>query len=146
VKTISWLSNVWSVAEAQKEGFDEVILLNERGEVAECTAANVYVVKGEQILTPPLTSGCLEGVTRGVLLEIAGEAGVGVKEQVLRPEDLYAADEVFITSTNRNVIGVGEIAGNPLAGAPGPITRRLDEAFTTYVDDYVSRRLVAASK
>ena len=62
------------------------------------------------------------------------------------PEDLYAADEVFITSTNRNVIGVGEIAGNPLAGAPGPITRRLDEAFTTYVDDYVSRRLVAASK
>jgi branched-chain amino acid aminotransferase len=146
VKTISWLPNVWSVAEAQKEGFDEVILLNERGEVAECTAANVYVVKGEQILTPPLSSGCLEGVTRGVLLEIAGEAGVGVKEQVLRPEDLYAADEVFITSTNRNVIGVGEIAGNPLAGAPGPITRRLDEAFTTYVDDYVSRRLVAASK
>lgn len=144
VKTISWLTNVWSVAEAQKEGFDEVILLNERGEVAECTAANVYMVKGETILTPPLSSGCLEGVTRGVLFEIAGEAGVSVKEQVLRPEDLYGADEVFISSTNRNVIGVGEIAGHALAPAPGPVTKRVDEAFGAYVRDYVGRRRAAA--
>jgi len=146
VKTISWLPNVWSVAEAQKEGFDEVILLNERGEVAECTAANVYLVKGDKILTPPLSSGCLEGVTRGILFEIAGEAGVSVKEQVLRPEDLYAADEVFISSTNRNVIGVGEIAGHALAGAPGPVTKRVDEAFGAYVKEYVSRRRTAASR
>lgn len=144
VKTISWLTNVWSVAEAQKDGFDEVILLNERGEVAECTAANVYVVKGDIIFTPPLSSGCLEGVTRGVLFEIAGEAGVGVKEQVLRPEDLYGADEVFISSTNRNVIGVGEIAGNALVGAPGPVTKRVDEAFGAYVKEYVGRRRTAA--
>ena len=146
VKTISWLNNVWAVAEAQKEGFDEVILLNERGEVAECTAANVYLVKGDNILTPPLSSGCLEGVTRGILFEVAGEAGATVKEQVLRPEDLYQADEVFITSTNRNVIGVGEIAGNLFAGAPGPVTKRVDEAFTAYVDDYVSRRNAAATR
>lgn len=146
VKTISWLPNVWSVAEAQKEGFDEVILLNERGEVAECTAANVYLVKDDKILTPPLSSGCLEGVTRGILFEIAGEAGVGVKEQVLRPEDLYGADEVFISSTNRNVIGVGEIAGHGLTGAPGPVTKRVDEAFGAYVKEYVSRRRAAASR
>ena len=146
VKTISWLPNVWSVAEAQKEGFDEVILLNERGEVAECTAANVYLVKGDKILTPPLSSGCLEGVTRGILFEISSEAGFSVKEQILHAEDLYAAEEVFITSTNRNVIGVGEIAGKKLAGAPGPATRRVDETFTAYVDDYVSRRLVAAGR
>jgi branched-chain amino acid aminotransferase len=146
VKTISWLTNVWSVAEAQKEGFDEVILLNERGEVAECTAANVYLVKGDKILTPPLSSGCLEGVTRGILFEIAAEAGVGVKEQILRPDDLYAADEVFVTSTNRNVIGVGEISGHLFAGAPGPVTRRIDEAFVTYVNEYVSRRLTAATR
>jgi branched-chain amino acid aminotransferase len=145
VKTISWLNNVWSVAEAQKEGFDEVILLNERGEVAECTAANVYLVKGDNILTPPLSSGCLEGVTRGILFEIAAEVGVNVKEQVLRPEDLYSADEVFITSTNRNVIGVGEIGGHKFSGAPGPVTKRIDDAFTTYVNEYVSRRLPAAS-
>ena len=146
VKTISWLNNVWAVAEAQKEGFEEVILLNERGEVAECTAANVYLVKGDNILTPPLSSGCLEGVTRGILFEVAGEAGATVKEHVLRPEDLYQADEVFITSTNRNVIGVGEIAGNQFAGAPGPVTKRVDEAFTAYVDDYVSRRNAAATR
>ena len=146
VKTISWLNNVWSVAEAQKEGFDEVILLNERGEVAECTAANVYLVKGDTILTPPLSSGCLEGVTRGVLFEVAGEAGVSVKEQILRPTDLYSADEVFITSTNRNVIGVGEIAGNKFAGAPGPVTKRVDQAFASYVNDYVSRRNAAATR
>jgi branched-chain amino acid aminotransferase len=144
VKTISWLTNVWSVAEAQKEGFDETILLNERGEVAECTAANVYLVKGDTILTPPLSSGCLEGVTRAVLFEIAGEAAVSVKEQVLRPEDLYGADEVFISSTNRNVIGVGEIAGHTLAGAPGAVTKRVDEAFAAYVREYVGRRRAAA--
>ena len=146
VKTISWLNNAWSVAEAQKEGFDEVVMLNERGEVAECTAANLYIVKGDTVLTPPLNSGCLDGVTRGVLLEISGEAGTIVKEQTLRLEDLYAADEVFISSTNRNVIGVGEVAGHNFSGAPGPLTRRINEAFNVYVNDYVARRLAAASR
>ena len=146
VKTISWLNNVWSVAEAQKDGFDEVVMLNERGEVAECTAANIYAVKGDTILTPPLNSGCLEGVTRGILFEIAGEAGVAVKEQSLQLEDLFAADEVFISSTNRNVIGVGEIAGHKFADAPGPVTQRINEAFATYQNDYVTRRLAAASR
>jgi branched-chain amino acid aminotransferase len=95
-------------------------------------------------LTPPLSSGCLEGVTRGILFEIASEAAVSVKEQVLRPEDLQAADEVFISSTNRNVIGVGEIAGHRLAGAPGPVTKRVDEVFEAYVKEYVGRRRAAA--
>ena len=141
VKSISWLQNVWAVAEAQKEGFDEVVLLNERGEVAECTAANIFAVRGEKIFTPPLTSGCLEGVTRGILFEIAPESGLSVVEQTLRPEDLYSADEVFMSSTNRNIIGVGEIAGNRIASAPGPVTKRLDELFDIYVTEYVSRRL-----
>jgi len=146
VKTISWLNNVWSVAEAQKDGFDEVVMLNERGEVAECTAANIYAVKGDTILTPSLNSGCLEGVTRGILFEIAGEAGVAVKEQSLQLEDLFAADEVFISSTNRNVISVAEIASHKLSGAPGPVTQRISEAFATYQNDYVTRRLAAASR
>jgi branched-chain amino acid aminotransferase len=146
VKTISWLNNVWSVAEAQKEGFDEVIMLNERGEIAECTAANLYLVKGDTVLTPPLNSGCLEGVTRSILFEIAGEAGAVVKEQTLKLEDLYAADEVFISSTNRNVISVGEVAGHKFPNAPGQVTRRMNEAFTTYLNDYVNRRLAAASR
>jgi branched-chain amino acid aminotransferase len=146
VKSISWLPNVWSVAEAQSAGFDEVLLLNERGEVAECTAANIFVVKNGKILTPPLNSGCLEGVTRGILFEIAPEAGVSIAEQTLRPEDVYSADEVFISSTNRNLIGVGEINGNKIAAAPGPVTLRVDQLFGAYVTDYVNRRLAAAAK
>jgi len=104
------------------------------------------VVKGDSILTPPLSSGCLEGVTRGILFEIAGEAGAAVKEQTLKIEDLYAADEVFLSSTNRNVIGVGEIAGQIFSRAPGPVTVRLNEVFASYVNDYVTRRLAAASR
>ena len=146
VKTISWLNNVWSVAEAQKEGFDEVVMLNERGEVAECTAANIYLVRGDNVVTPPLNSGCLEGVTRSVLFEVAGEAGVTLKEQALKLEDFYVADEVFISSTNRNVLGVSEIAGHIFSTAPGPVTLRVNEAFTTYLNDYVTRRLAAASR
>jgi branched-chain amino acid aminotransferase len=146
VKSISWLPNVWAVAEAQKEGFDEVMLLNERGEVAECTAANIFTVKNGKIYTPPLNSGCLEGVTRGILAEIAPEAGINVVEQNLRPEDLYSADEVFISSTNRNIIGVGEIAGNKIAAAPGPITHQVEELFVAHVTDYVTRRHAAATR
>ena len=145
VKTTSWLQNVWAVGEAQKEGFDEVVLLNERGEIAECTAANIFVVKNGKVLTPPLNSGCLEGVTRGILFEIAPEAGVAVIEQALHPEDLYSADEIFISSTNRNLIGAGEIAGHKIATAPGPVTHQLNDLFDAYVADYVTRRLAAAS-
>lgn len=145
VKSISWLSNVWAVAEAQSEGFDEVVLLNERGEVAECTAANIFAVKNRKVLTPPLSSGCLEGVTRGILFEIAPEAGIAVAQQSLTSEDLYSADELFISSTNRNLLAVGEIAGNKIA-APGPITRQLDELFDAHIQDYVARRLASAAK
>ena len=145
VKSISWLPNVWAFAEAQKEGFDEVVLLNERGEVAECTAANIFTVKNGKVFTPPLSSGCLEGVTRGILFEIAPEAGFSFVEQTLRPDDLYSADEVFITSTNRSLIGVGEIAGYKIAAAPGPLTHRLEEVFAAYVTDYVSRRLASTA-
>src|SRR6267154_6129059 len=146
VKVTSWLTNVWSLQEAQREGFDEVVMLNERGEVAECTAANIFAVKNGKIYTPPLNSGCLEGVTRGILAEIAPEAGINVVEQNLRPEDLYSAEEVFISSTNRNIIGVGEIAGHKIAAAPGPITRQVEELFVAHVTDYVTRRHAAATR
>lgn len=144
VKTISWLNSVWAVDEAHREGFDEVVLLNERGEVSECTAANIFAAKKDKVVTPPLNSGCLEGVTRGVLMEIAADAGTSVVEQTLKLEDLYSADEVFVTSTNRNVIGVREIAGHKIGlGENGPVTRRLDEVFEAYVVDYIHRRMAA---
>jgi branched-chain amino acid aminotransferase len=146
VKTISWLNNVWSSAEAQRQGFDEVVMLNERGEVAECTAANIFAVKNGKVFTPPLSSGCLEGVTRAILFEIAGDAGIPVTEQTLLHDDLYQADEIFVSSTNRNVLGVGEIAGHKIAAAPGPITFRVREIFDAYVTQYVNRRQASTAR
>ncbi len=143
VKVTSWLNNVWNLSEAQKEGFDEVVLLNERGEVSECTAANIFCVRGGRVLTPPLSSGCLEGITRGVLLEIAASVGVSAAEQRLMPEDLYTAEEVCMSSTNRNLLGVGEIAGRKIANAPGPVTLKLEKALATYMAEYVAKRRAA---
>lgn len=140
VKVTSWLNNVWNLAEAQEAGFDEVILLNERGEASECTAANIFCVRAGRVLTPPLSSGCLAGVTRSVLLEIVSASGLQMAEQTLTPEDLFAAEEVFISSTNRNLLGVGEIAGHKFPSAPGPITLRLEKALAAYVTEYVASR------
>lgn len=137
VKTISWLNNVWQLAEAQKAGWTEVILLNERDEVAECTSANIFCVKDGEVFTPPLSSGCLEGVTRSVLLEIAPKSGVTLREKVLTLDDLYSADEVFITSTNRTLLGVSEIAGRKYSVVMGPVVPKLERAFDAYMREYV---------
>ncbi len=127
VKVTSWLNNVWHLAEAQKEGWSEVVLLNERGEVAECTTANIFSVKDGAVTTPPLSSG-------------SPRSGVPMVEQTLMPEDLYAADEVFITSTNRSLLGVSEIAGHIYAAAPGPIVQKLERAFSAAMREYVAQR------
>jgi branched-chain amino acid aminotransferase len=140
VKVTSWLNNVWHLAEAQKQGWTEVVLLNERGEVAECTTANIFSVEGGKVTTPPLSSGCLEGVTRSVLLEIAPRSGVPMVEQTLTLEDLYAADEVFITSTNRSLLGVSEIARHKYAAAPAPVAQKLELAFAAAMREYATQR------
>jgi branched-chain amino acid aminotransferase len=145
VKVTSWLNNVWNLYEAQQAGWDEVVLLNERGEVAECTAANIFCARGGRVATPPLSSGCLEGVTRGVLLEIGSAAGVPVEERKLMSEDLYTADEVFISSTNRTMLAVGEIQGHKIGVAPGPILTKLDAAFARYIRTYIDKHSAAAS-
>jgi branched-chain amino acid aminotransferase len=138
-KVTSWIFNVWTLQGAQQLGFDEALLLNECGEIAECTAANIFCARKGRVFTPPLSSGCLEGVTRGILLEIAPARGIPMEEKTLRPEDLYAADEVFITSTNRSLLGVSEVQGHNFAGAPGPITQLLEKTFSDHMIDYVTR-------
>jgi branched-chain amino acid aminotransferase len=140
VKVTSWLNNVWHLAEAQSQGWNEVVLLNERGEVAECTTANIFCVKNGKVTTPPLSSGCLEGVTRGTLLEIAPRNGVSLVEQTLMPEDLYSADEVFITSTNRSLLGISEISGHKFSAVMGPVAQKLESAFDAAVHEYVAQR------
>lgn len=143
VKTTSWLNNVWHLAQAQNAGWTEVILLNERAEVSECTSANIFCVKDGAVFTPPISSGCLEGVTRAVLLEIAPRAGVLMSEKTLTLEDLYAADEVFITSTNRTLLGVSEISGHRYSTVTGPIVQKLEHEFEAAMLAYVAARAAA---
>ena len=146
VKVTSWLNNVWNLYEAQHAGYDEVVLLNERGEVAECTAANIFCARGGHVATPPLSSGCLEGVTRAILLEIGAGLGIPVEERALNPQDLFLSDEVFISSTNRSLLGVSEIEGRKFPAAPGPITKKLEHAFADYIRDYIGSRSAASGQ
>lgn len=147
VKVTSWMLNVWAVNEARRNGFDEVILLNERGEVAECTSANIFCARGGRVFTPPLSSGCLAGITREVVMEIGPGAGIPVEERTLFPEDLYSADEVFISSTNRSMLNVTEIAGRNLAVVPrDSLARRLEVIFNRYVREYVEAHMAAPTK
>ncbi len=139
-KVTSWLQNVFSLEQAHKRGFEETVLLNERDEIAECTAANLYCVKNGKVATPPLNSGCLAGVTRKVLLEIASKAGVSMEERALKIGDLYGADEVFITSTTREVQAVAKIEDHTFKNAPGAVTTKLANAFSDYVKRYFAEK------
>jgi len=146
VKVTSWLNNVWNLHEAHHAGFDEVVLLNERGEVAECTAANIFCVRDGRVSTPPLTSGCLAGITREVLLEIGRSAGIPVEEKNIFPKDLYGAEEVFISSTNRNLLPVAAINDRKIAKAPGPVIHKLEDALDGYIRRYIDARVPAPGR
>lgn len=136
VKVTSWLHNVWMLDQSLHRSFDEVILLNERGEVAECTAANIFCVRKNEVVTPPLSSGCLPGVTRTTLLELGGITGLTIREASLSVQDLFAADEVFISSTTREVQPVSQIEDRQIAHVGGPVTQRLSVAFSDYVAQF----------
>jgi len=136
-KILSWAMNLTWLDEAQCQGFDEVVLLNERGEVAECTSANIFAAKGGEVWTPPLGSGCLPGITRELLLHEVHPPGIRVTEKVLTPADLESADEVFITSTTRDLLPVAMIGQRPIANA-GHTREALQAAFSKYTDDYIA--------
>jgi branched-chain amino acid aminotransferase len=146
VKVTSWLNNLWNLHEAQKAGLDEVVLLNERGEVSECTAANIFCARDGRVATPPLSSGCLAGITRSILLEVGPQMGIPVEERTLLPADLYTAEEVFISSTNRNVIPVTEIDGRNVGLAKTPVMAELEMAFESYIRNYVEVHSAALGK
>jgi branched-chain amino acid aminotransferase len=136
-KILAWAMNLTWLEEAQSQGFDEVILLNERDEVAECTSANIFVAKGDQVWTPPLSSGCLPGITRELLLSEVRAPGFRVTERALTPADLESADEVFITSTTRDLLPVARIGQRAISNT-GHAREALQKAFTRYVDDYIA--------
>jgi len=137
VKMLSWAQNAALLEQAHTEGFDDVLLLNERGHIAECTSANVFLVRGDQVLTPPLSSGCLPGVTRDVLHEVVPQAGFELREENLTQEDLSSAVEVFISSTTREVAAVGSIDSQWVYDTPGKITMTIEAAFKEYVRNHL---------
>lgn len=141
-KITSWAMNLTWLERAQAAGFDETILLNERGEVSECTSANIFAACGNQVWTPPLNSGCLPGVTRELLLHEIQVPGFTIQEKALTPADLESAGEVFITSTTRNLLPVFEIEcrATPVCEKKpqtGPACTALSTAFSAYLDEYV---------
>jgi branched-chain amino acid aminotransferase len=143
-KVLSWAHNLTWYERAHQDGFDEVVLLNERGEVAECTSANIFAAFGNQVFTPPLSSGCLPGITRHVLLHDVATPGFTVEERVLRPEDLSRADQVLITSTTRELLAVVHIEGVPVRN-DSRACEALQTAFLRHIDEYVAAHRAAVS-
>ena len=123
--------------EAHEQGFDEVVLLNERGEVSECTSANIFIAEGHNVWTPPLDSGCLPGVTRDLLLSEIQVPGIQVAEKTLTLHDLETADAVFITSTTRDLLAVLSVDGIEIR-QQGNCRDALQAAFSAHIKDYVS--------
>ena len=130
VKSLNYLNNVLAKIEAQNAGAGEGLMLNEQGYVAECTGDNVFIVKRGKIYTPPIASGALAGVTRGVVFELAAEAGIEISEPDMTRYDLFTADECFLTGTAAELIPVVTLDRRDIGdGKPGPITKRLMTRF-----------------
>src|SRR6202022_3187680 len=130
VKSLNYLNNVMARMEANLAGADEALMLNDAGNVAECTADNVFIVKRGQIFTPPITAGALRGITRAVVFEIAAETGITVTEADITRHDVFIADEAFLTGTAAEIIPVVKADGRPIGtGKPGPITARMIARF-----------------
>ena len=129
-KTGAHLTHVLAVREARASGAYEALLLDDAGYVTEGSSSNVFAVSAGRVLTPPLAAGILEGVTRAVVLRLARAEGLPVEEVALRPQDLEAADELFITSTVREILPVTRLGDRRVgSGRPGPLTLRLHAAF-----------------
>jgi branched-chain amino acid aminotransferase len=130
IKSNNLLNNALAMQEAVRRGAFEGVMRNYRGELAECTTANVFIVKDGEVLTPPLDAGLLPGITREFVLEIGQDRGIPVRETVLHDADLFGADEAFLTSSTRELVPIVQVDDRRIGnGAPGPITRTLLDRF-----------------
>lgn len=130
IKSLNYLNNILAKIEANNGGCEEAIMLNSEGFVAECTGDNIFIVKGDQLMTPPLSAGALYGITRGVVMELGREVGLKVSEPNLTRYDLFNADECFLTGTGAELIPVVKIDGRVIgSGEPGPVTRDLVQRY-----------------
>ncbi len=134
-KTGAHLANVLAVAEARAAGAHEALLLDRDGQVTEGASSNLFAVREGRLETPPLAIGILEGVTRGLVIAIASESGVEVREVPLRPEAIASSDELFLTSTAREILPVTSLDGRPVgSGLVGALTTRLHTLFRSHAD------------
>ncbi len=130
IKSNNLLNNALAMQEAIKAGADEALMCNYRGEIAECAQSNIFMVRDGVALTPRLDTGLLEGVTRNFVFEVGNAAGITVREAIIQPDELAAADEVFITGTTREVLAVTTLDTTPVRdGRPGPVTKTLSQKF-----------------
>lgn len=129
-KSLNYLNSVLGKIECTRAGVQEGIMLNREGFVAECTGDNIFVIKQDAIITPPISAGILEGVTRGAVIELACELGYDVRQELFTLLQVYTADECFLTGTAAEVIPAVKVDGRVLgSGRPGPITLRLTQEF-----------------
>jgi len=134
IKSLNYLNNIMAKLEGLQAGCVEALMLNHKGEVAECTGDNIFVVRKGLLLTPPPDAGILEGITRGAVMDLARSAGIDCREATLTRHDLYTAEECFLTGTAAEVIPVVEIDGRSIGtGRPGPVTAKLLAAFHALV-------------
>jgi branched-chain amino acid aminotransferase len=130
IKSLNYLNNILAKIEANIAGVEEAIMLNNEGYVAECTGDNLFILKNGEMFTPPLSAGALYGITRGVVIGMAREAGIAVSEPNLTRYDLFNADECFLTGTGAELIPVTKIDGRVIgSGKPGPVTRSLVQRY-----------------
>lgn len=133
VKSLNYLNNIMAKLEARDAGADEAIMLNDRGNVSECTGDNFFMIRDGKIYTPPATEALLEGVTREVVMELAERRGIPCFERVIVRHDLYVADECFATGTGAEIVPIVEVNKRLVGdGRPGPITRQLMADFVKY--------------
>jgi branched-chain amino acid aminotransferase len=130
IKSLNYLNNILAKIEGLQAGCEEALMLNHKGEVAECTGDNVFLVKRGQLLTPPIDAGILEGITRAAVIELAAEAGIAVREIPLTRHDVYIADECFLTGSAAEIVPVVKVDSRRIGdGRPGPLTRQLMTRF-----------------
>jgi branched-chain amino acid aminotransferase len=137
IKSCNLLNNVLAVREAQSRGASEALMLNAEGDLAEGASSNVFLVRGARVFTPPLAAGILSGITRQVVLELLPGLGIEGHEARLGVDDVRSADEVFLTSSLREVAPVRTVDGRPVgSGRPGPVARRILAAYRDSVRLY----------
>lgn len=134
VKSLNYLNNILAKIEAIDANVPEAIMLNHEGNVAECTADNIFIVKNGAVYTPTTHDGILEGITRAVIIDLCAKLKLTCVEKTLQRHDLYVADECFLTGSGAEVVPVTKIDGRPVAGGtPGAVTKRILEAFHRYI-------------